>query len=157
MEPLSLRLFFTLTVLLAVLFSAASTAANENEITKHKATESRYLGQTNASSFCLLPCFNFYEFYFFVLDYLFSRVWFQKCFSSRIEQGCGWGKEVACSELEEFVGGSRKVSVLFTASTIYSRCGSNNLAVHVESGTWEPMDLGELCFQLGREPIWAVD
>ncbi|QCE11628.1 hypothetical protein DEO72_LG10g2863 [Vigna unguiculata] len=41
MEPLSLRLFFTLTVLLAVLFSAASTAANENEITKHKATESR--------------------------------------------------------------------------------------------------------------------
>ncbi|KOM37958.1 hypothetical protein LR48_Vigan03g134000 [Vigna angularis] len=40
MESLSLRLF-TLTVLLAVLFSAASNAVNESEITKHKATESR--------------------------------------------------------------------------------------------------------------------
>ncbi|XP_014498220.1 probable pectate lyase 8 [Vigna radiata var. radiata] len=40
MVPLSRRLF-TLTVLLAVLFSAASNAVNESEITKHKATESR--------------------------------------------------------------------------------------------------------------------
>ncbi|WVZ08304.1 hypothetical protein V8G54_021650 [Vigna mungo] len=60
MEPLSRRLF-TLTVLLAVLFSAASNAVNESEITKHKATESRYLGQRNASSFCLHPGFIYYE------------------------------------------------------------------------------------------------
>jgi len=62
MKQLSLTLF-TLTVLLAVMLSAAANAVNQNEITKHKATESRYLSHRNASSFHLLPCFKFYQFF----------------------------------------------------------------------------------------------
>jgi len=64
MKQLSLTLF-TLTVLLALTLSAATNALNQNEVTKDKATESRYLSQRNASSFYLLPSSNSIHFFLF--------------------------------------------------------------------------------------------
>lgn len=155
MKVLSPKLF-TLSILLAALVLASANAVSGNEMQKHEATESRYLRKKKKKSFTfklqasslLANSLNFDFFYsfrfFFFISLVNIRMWTN--FRFLVEwQGCGWRREVASAELEEFVNG-RKVSVF---------CYYVVLIIWPSTWNWvvRAVGLGELCFELGRELI----